>query len=69
MASSAQKANPTNVSSTATPETVINCEGPGISTNSMSGGTAAPHGKTRSEVKFFGIHETKTKPQLPSLDV
>lgn len=46
----AQEANPTNVSSTTTPETVINSEGPGMSTNSMSGGTAAPHGKTRSEV-------------------
>ncbi|MBP0588648.1 hypothetical protein J8I87_02740 [Paraburkholderia sp. LEh10] len=36
-------------SATATPETVINSEGPGMSTNSMSG-SAAMHGKTRSEV-------------------
>jgi hypothetical protein len=39
---------PTNVSSTA-PDTVINSEGPGMSSTSMSGG-AATHGKTRAEV-------------------
>ncbi|MFP3558664.1 hypothetical protein SB861_49590 [Paraburkholderia sp. SIMBA_049] len=46
----AQEATTTNVSSTATPETVINSEGPGMSTTSMSGGTAMPRGKTRAEV-------------------
>jgi hypothetical protein len=46
----AQESTPTNVSAT-TPETVINSEGPGMSTTSMSGGgIAVPHGKTRAEV-------------------
>ncbi|MEM5345005.1 DUF4148 domain-containing protein [Paraburkholderia azotifigens] len=36
--------------SAATPETVINSEGPGMSTNSMSGGMAMTHSKTRAEV-------------------
>jgi hypothetical protein len=40
---------PPNVSSTATPDTVINSEGSGMSSTSMSGG-AATHGMTRAEV-------------------
>jgi hypothetical protein len=33
-----------------TPETVVNSEGPGMSSMSMSGGAAISHGKTRGEV-------------------
>jgi len=34
----------------ATPDTTINSEGPGMSTNSMSGGGAMPQAKTRADV-------------------
>ncbi|WP_109481808.1 hypothetical protein [Paraburkholderia sp. C35] len=46
----AQEATTTSASPAATPETVINSEGPGMSSNSMSGGAAMQHGKTRDEV-------------------
>jgi hypothetical protein len=37
-------------SATATPDTTINSEGPGMSSNSMSGGAAMSQGKTRADV-------------------
>jgi hypothetical protein len=46
----AQEATTTTSASTATPDTTINSEGPGMSTNSMSGGSAMNRGKTRAEV-------------------
>ncbi|HWT35342.1 MAG TPA: hypothetical protein VN289_03630 [Paraburkholderia sp.] len=56
----AQEANTTSVS-TATPETVINSEGPGMSTNSMSGGgTAMTRGKTRAEVYQDLVHSQQS---------
>ena len=45
----AQEATTTSVSN-ATPDTTINSEGPGMSTNSMSGGSAMTRGKTRADV-------------------
>jgi hypothetical protein len=54
----AQESNTTtSVSSAATPETVINSEGPGISSVSMSGGGATmSHGKTRAQVYQDLVH-------------
>jgi hypothetical protein len=46
----AQETNTNATSTPTTPETVINSEGPGMSANSMSGGTAMSHGKSRAEV-------------------
>lgn len=46
----AQESTNTTTSTTATPETVINSEGPGTSATSMSGGAAMSHGKTRADV-------------------
>lgn len=44
-------ADPTPATSAAaTPDTTINSEGPGMSTNSMSGGAAMSPGKTRADV-------------------
>ena len=46
----AQETPTTTAPSAAQPETVINSEGPGMSSTSMSGGAAMQHGKTRDEV-------------------
>ena len=52
----AQETTPTHVSAT-TPDTVIDSEGPGMSTTSMSGGgMTMPHGKTRAEVYQDLVH-------------
>jgi len=59
MSSSGQEANPTNCRPTAGHETVINSKAR-LLDDSMSGRAAAPHVKTSHEVKFCGIHETKT---------
>jgi hypothetical protein len=40
----------TSTSASATPDTTINSEGPGMSSNSMSGGAAMSQGKTRADV-------------------
>jgi hypothetical protein len=37
-------------SASASPDTTINSEGPGMSSNSMSGGAAMSQGKTRADV-------------------
>ncbi|MBN3751911.1 hypothetical protein G3N95_03090 [Paraburkholderia sp. Tr-20389] len=55
----AQETTTTNAS-TATPETVINSEGPGMSSTSMSGGTAMNHGKTRAEVYQDLVHSQQS---------
>ena len=45
----AQQATTTGAAATS-PDTVINSEGPGMSSTSMSGASAMTHGKTRAEV-------------------
>ncbi|MEM5382898.1 hypothetical protein VSR68_04730 [Paraburkholderia phymatum] len=44
-----ESATNTATSTSTTPETVVNSEGPGMSSTSMSG-SAISHGKTRAEV-------------------
>ncbi|MPW20257.1 hypothetical protein GCT13_26065 [Paraburkholderia sp. CNPSo 3157] len=45
-----ESATGTATSTSTTPETVLNSEGPGMSATSMSGSAAISHGKTRAEV-------------------
>ena len=47
---------PTTSAAATSPETVINSEGPGMSTNSMSGGAAMMQGKTRAQVYQDLVH-------------
>ncbi|ACC74848.1 hypothetical protein PPMP20_00055 [Paraburkholderia phymatum] len=56
----AQETTTTPHASTATPETTINSEGPGMSSTSMSGGMTTSHGKSRADVYQDLVHSQQS---------